>query len=182
MARHSYDLGLIGNCAYLGLVDKQANVKWLCWPRFDSSFLFGSLLDEEKGGEFSITPADPDFTSEQYYLPNTCILVTEFSCADGKFKVVDFAPRFYQYERYYKPLMMARRIIPLEGTPRIKVVCEPRGEYGELEPELLFGSSHIRYMGLERQVRLTTNIPLNYVAEAKHFSLTEPKHLALTWG
>lgn len=182
MSRHTYNHGLIGNCAYLALVDTNANVSWLCWPKFDSSFLFGSLLDKEKGGEYSITPADPNFTSEQYYLPNTNILVTEFHCEDGSYKVVDFAPRFLNYDRYYKPLLMARRIIPLEGTPRIKVVCRPRGEYGELEPELLFGSSHIRYMGLERQVRLTANIPLNYIAEEKYFTLTGPRHLALTWG
>lgn len=182
MSKHTYNHGLIGNCAYLALVDTDSNISWLCWPKFDSSFLFGSLLDKEKGGEYSITPADPNYTSEQYYLPNTNILVTEFHCEDGSYKVVDFAPRFLNYDRYYKPLLLARRIIPLEGTPRIKVVCRPRGEYGEVVPELLFGSSHIRYMGLERQVRLTANIPLNYIAEEKYFVLTGPRHLALTWG
>jgi GH15 family glucan-1,4-alpha-glucosidase len=180
--KHTYNQGLIGNCAYLGLIDTNANVSWLCWPRFDSSFLFGSLLDSEKGGEFSITPADPDYISHQYYLPNTNILVTEFDCVDGKFKVVDFAPRFVNMEREYKPLLLARRIIPLEGTPLVKVVCRPRGEYGEVVPKLLFGSSHIRYTGLDHEVRLTTNIPLSYVAEEKHFSLSAPRHLALAWG
>jgi len=182
MARHQYNHGLIGNCAYLALIDTDANVSWLCWPRFDSSFLFGSLLDSEKGGEFSIKPASEHYESKQYYLDNTNILVTEFTCPDGRFKVVDFAPRFYQHERYYKPLLLARRVIPLEGTPRIKVVCRPRGEYGEVEPEVLLGSSHLRFMGLERQVRLTTNIALNYITEEKAFVLNEPKHLALTWG
>ncbi|MEO0899403.1 MAG: glycoside hydrolase family 15 protein [Bacteroidota bacterium] len=182
MSRHTYNYGLIGNCAYLALIDTDANVGWLCWPRFDSSFLFGGLLDSEKGGEFSIKPATEGYTTKQYYIENTNILVTEFSCVDGEYKVVDFAPRFYQFERYYKPLMLARRVIPLAGTPRVKVVCRPRGEYGELEPEVLFGSSHLRYMGLDRQVRLTTNIPLNYVAEEKPFVLNAPKHLALTWG
>ncbi len=182
MSKHTYNYGLIGNCAYLALIDTDANVGWLCWPRFDSSFLFGGLLDQEKGGEFSIKPASEDYESNQYYIENTNILVTEFTCPDGVFKVVDFAPRFYNYERYYKPLMLARRVIPLKGNPRIRVVCRPRGDYGELEPEVLFGSSHLRYMGLDRQVRLTTNIPLNFVAEEKAFVLNGPKHLALTWG
>ncbi|MDX2282509.1 MAG: glycoside hydrolase family 15 protein [Bacteroidia bacterium] len=182
MSRHAYNLGLVGNCSYLALIDQQANVGWLCWPRFDSSFLFGSLLDGEKGGEFSIRPATEGYETFQYYLENTPILVTEFVCKDGIFKVVDFAPRFYQYERYYKPLMLARRIVPMEGTPRVRVVCRPRGEYGDLEPEVLFGSNHLRYMGLERQVRLTTNIGLNYVAEERAFVLNETKYLALTWG
>jgi GH15 family glucan-1,4-alpha-glucosidase len=182
MAKHTYNHGLIGNCAYLALVDTDANISWLCWPRFDSSFLFGGLLDPEKGGEFSVKPATEGYESRQYYLHNTNILVTEFTCIDGVFKVVDFAPRFLQHERYYKPLMLARRVIPMAGTPRIKVVCRPRGEYGAKEPEILFGSSHLRFMGLERQVRLTTNIALSYLAEEKAFVLNENKHLALTWG
>lgn len=182
MAKHTYNFGIIGNCAFLALVDTEANVNWLCWPKFDSSFLFGSLLDRDKGGEFSIKPASRDFTSKQYYVDNTNILVTEFHCTDGKFKVVDYAPRFYQYDRYYKPLLLARRIVPIEGTPMVRAVCRPVGEYGALQPDLLFGSSHIRYMGLERQVRLTTNIPLLYVAEEKAFALNETKYMALTWG
>ena len=182
MSKHTYNHGLIGNCAYLALIDTDANVSWLCWPRFDSSFLFGNLLDSQKGGEFSIKPATEGYESRQYYVDNTNILVTEFTCVDGSFKVVDFAPRFYQYERYYKPLLLARRVIPLSGTPRIKVVCRPRGDYGQVEPEVLLGSSHLRFMGLERQVRLTTNVALNYVIEEQAFVLNEPKHLALTWG
>lgn len=182
MSRHTYPYGLVGNCAYLSLIDIHSNVGWLCWPKFDSSFLFGGLLDTEKGGEFSIKPATEHYNSHQYYMENTNILVTEFHCDDGSYKVVDFAPRFVNYEREYKPLLLARRVIPISGTPRIKVVCRPRGEYGEIEPELLFGSSHIRFMGLERQVRLTTNIALSYVAEEKAFVLNEPKYLALTWG
>jgi len=182
MNRHFYNHGLIGNCAYLALIDTDANVSWLCWPRFDSSFLFGGLLDPEKGGEFSIRPASEHYESRQYYVENTNILVTEFTASDGVFKVVDFAPRFSQHERYYKPLILARRVIPLEGTPRIKVVCRPRGEYGQVQPEVLLGSSHLRFMGLDRQVRLTTNVALNYITEEQSFVLNEPKHLALTWG
>ncbi|TAE57170.1 MAG: glycoside hydrolase family 15 protein [Bacteroidetes bacterium] len=182
MSRHSYPYGLIGNCAYLALVDTDANVGWLCWPRFDSSFLFGGLLDKDLGGEFSIRPATEGYRSRQYYLENSTILVTEFTCSDGVFKVVDFAPRFSQFERYFKPLMLCRRIAPVSGTPRIKIVCQPRGEYGKIVPESLFGSNHIRYLGLERQVRLTTNVPLNYIADEKPFVLSETRHIALTWG
>ncbi len=93
MPKHSYNYGLVGNCAYLSLIDTDANVGWLCWPKFDSSFLFGGLLDKNKGGEFSIKPASEKYSSHQYYIDNTNILVTEFTCDDGRFKVVDFAPR-----------------------------------------------------------------------------------------
>ena len=45
MAVHQYNMGIIGNCSYLAYIDTRADVKWMCLPRFDSSFLFGSLLD-----------------------------------------------------------------------------------------------------------------------------------------
>jgi GH15 family glucan-1,4-alpha-glucosidase len=65
MVRHTYQTGIIGNCAYLAHINKNTNVDWLCWPRFDSSFVFGGLLDNELGGEFSIRPAG-EYTSKQY--------------------------------------------------------------------------------------------------------------------
>ncbi len=79
--KHTYNLGIIGNCSYLALIDKQASVKWLCWPKFDSSFIFGNLLDDEKGGEFSVKPKGDGFQTEQYYVENTNVLCTEFSRA-----------------------------------------------------------------------------------------------------
>ena len=64
---NKYNFGVIGNCSYLAYVDIGANINWLCLPRFDSSFIFGSLLDKKKGGEFSIRPKG-EYTSKQYYL------------------------------------------------------------------------------------------------------------------
>ncbi len=54
--RHSYNLGLIGNCAYLALIQPDTAVAWRCWPRFDSSFVCGSLLNTERGGTFALLP------------------------------------------------------------------------------------------------------------------------------
>ena len=180
--QHKYNLGIIGNCSYLALIDTHADVKWLCWPRFDSSFVFGGLLDDDKGGQFSITPEWENFTTEQIYLTNTNILETTFDCEDGSYKVIDFAPRFLQYERYYKPLMLVRKIVPTTGRPRIQVKCNPRGGYGDIIPEKVFGSSHIRYQGLEKQLRLTTNIPLSFIDNEQAFVLNETKYIIMTWG
>lgn len=182
MQKHKYNYGIIGNCAYIALVDTNANIGFMCWPRFDSSFIFGGLLDKEKGGQFSISPASNGYTSTQAYSPNTNILETTFHCEDGKYKVIDFAPRFFQYERSYKPLMLIRKVVPLAGRPRIRVRCRPVGEYGARRPDPVMGSSHIRYEGLEAQVRLTTNASLNHVLEEEAFTLSETHHFVLTWG
>lgn len=182
MNRHKYKYGIIGNCSYLALIDQQANVGWMCWPHFDSSFIFGTLLDDEKGGGFSIQPEWDTYSSKQQYIYNTNILETTFECEDGSFKVIDFAPRFKQYERYYKPLMLIRKVVPIKGRPRIRVSCRPVGNYGEVIPTKVFGSSHIRYEGLSSRVRLTTNIPLSYIDNEQAFVLSETKYLVLTWG
>jgi len=180
--KHKYNYGIIGNCAYAALVDDKANIGWMCLPKFDSSFIFGSMLDEEKGGRFFIQPEWDSYTSTQKYLQNTNILETTFECEDGSYKVIDFAPRFRLYERFYKPLMLVRKIIPIKGRPRIRVSCRPVGNYGEIVTKKVFGSSHIRFEGLESQVRLTTNIPLSYIDQEMPFVLNGEKYLVLTWG
>jgi len=182
MERHTYDFGVIGNCAFTAHIHKNTNVVWMCWPRFDSSFIFGSMVDDEKGGEFSVIPCEADARFNQYYIENTNVLCTEVEATDGKFLVTDFAPRFYQNDRYYKPLMLVRKIEPINGNPRIKVECEPRGDYGKVVPEESQGSNHIRFLGLEGNVRLTTNIPLTYVMEDEAFVLNETKYLVFTYG
>ncbi|MBH8557542.1 glycoside hydrolase family 15 protein [Hymenobacter negativus] len=183
MTKHTYDLGLIGNCAFLGLIGTDTAVRWLCWPRFDSSFVFGSLLDDDKGGEFSIRPtAAGGFTSSQHYVSNTNVLRTEITAADGAYRVTDFAPRFAQYDRYYKPLMFIRKLEPLAGTPRVRVACRPMGQYGELELQRRRSSNHIAFLGLEEEIRLTTNIPLTYILDEEDFVLNETKYLVLTYG
>jgi glucoamylase len=138
-------------------------------------------LDEKKGGRFCIKPAGA-YQSKQYYLPNTNVLSTEFQCAKGKFRVIDFAPRFMQYERFFRPLMLMRKIECLEGTPEIVVDCSPRGDYGQTIPEEVAGSNHIRYLNLSSQVRLTTDIPLNYILEKKSFILNRNCYLVFTYG
>lgn len=182
MSKHTYEFGVIGNCAFLALVHKNTNVNWLCWPRFDSSFIFGGLLDDEKGGEFSILPSSENFNSHQYYIENTNVLCTEIENADGKYRVTDFAPRFFQYDRYFKPLMLVRKIEPLSGTPRVKVKCQPMGEYGEYKPSMNQASNHIKFLGLENEIRLTTNISLTYIMEEQYFVLNDTRYLVLTYG
>ncbi len=179
---HKYDLGVVGNCSYMAYIDTATRVQWLCMPRFDSAFLFGGLIDKEKGGEFSVLPDQSSFSSNQYYIKNTNILCTEIVSAAGSYRVTDFAPRFYHFERYFKPLMLIRKIEPISGKPVIRVVCSPRGEWGMLEPVVVMGSNHIRYLNLDSQVRLTTNIPLNYVNENKPFLLPETAYCVLTYG
>jgi len=179
--QHLYQTGIIGNCAFIAHVNKNTDISWLCWPRFDSSFIFGSLLDQEKGGEFSILPQG-DFTSTQYYVENTNVLRTEITAEDGKYRVTDFAPRFHLYERYFKPLMFIRKIEPLEGSPRVTIKCEPVCDYGKGKMKPVRGSNHIDYLGCDENIRLSTNVSITYILDEKAFVLNEAKYLIMTYG
>ncbi len=179
---NKYNFGVIGNCSFLAYIDTTANVNWLCLPRFDSSFIFGSLLDKKKGGEFSIMPGNGEYQSQQYYLKNTNILATEFEISEGKFRIIDFAPRFNLYDRYFRPLMLFRKIELIEGNPFIKVKCHPVGNYGKIIPETVAGSNHIRFLNLNSQVRLTTDVPINYILKEKSFLLNETHYMVFSYG
>ncbi|HEU5146935.1 MAG TPA: glycoside hydrolase family 15 protein [Chryseosolibacter sp.] len=162
-------------------MDTHAAVKWMCMPRFDSSFLFGSLLDKQKGGEFSVTPKG-EFSSRQYYITNTNVLATEFTCAEGKYRVLDCAPRFFQYERYFKPLMLVRKIELLEGNPVITVKCRPVGDYGAMQAQTIVSSNHLRYLHFDMPVRLTTDVSLSYIQSEQAFVLNQNRYLVFTYG
>ncbi|SKB36312.1 glycoside hydrolase family 15 protein [Daejeonella lutea] len=181
MDKHLYKSGLVGNCAYLAHINVNTNVDWLCWPAFDSTFVFGGMMDIDKGGEFSILP-EGEFSSNQYYLENTNVLCTEITCESGSYRVTDFAPRFHQYERYFKPLMLIRKVEPLDGTPRIKVKCKPVCDYGKRQLRPVRGSNHIEYQGCDETIRLSSNMAISYLAEERYFVLNDSKYLVLTYG
>jgi GH15 family glucan-1,4-alpha-glucosidase len=154
------DLGLIGNCQYSALVNSSGSVVWCCLPRFDAQPVFGALLDEKEGGHFSVAPASGG-VGRQRYLTNTNVLETTFDSPDGRFRVIDFAPRFRQHERSFQPTQLFRIVEPLSGLPVVRVDCEPRLGWSKALPGRVEGSNHVRFEGFARQLRLTTDIPLS---------------------
>jgi GH15 family glucan-1,4-alpha-glucosidase len=174
------DLGVIGNCQFSALVHHSGEIVWCCLPRFDSEPVFSTLLDSQDGGRFRIGPANGE-SGTQRYLPNTNILETTFRTSTGSFRVIDFAPRFLQFGRAFRPTQLMRIVEPIEGTPRISVVCEPRLGWSKERPVLLQGSHHVRFEGFAGQLRLTTDIPNSYLG-GQPFTLTGRRHLVLSWG
>jgi GH15 family glucan-1,4-alpha-glucosidase len=174
------DLGLIGNCQYSALIHRSGEIVWCCLPRFDSEPVFSSLLDCREGGRFLAGPAGDELGSQRY-LPNTNLLETTFHTPSGSFRLIDFAPRMIQHNRAFRPTQLYRILEPLDGTPRIKVVCEPKLGWSKALPVAVTGSHHVSFDGFSSQLRLTTDIPLSYLG-GQPFALTSRQHLALTWG
>src|SRR5690606_1227530 len=130
----------------------------------------------------NISPAEDKYEVTQYYLENTAILYTEFTTSEGKFRVVDCAPRFKQFSRNYHPSILIRKIELLSGAPRIKFACDPRYNYGQLKSRAYQSSNHLRFDGFPEVIRLYTTLPLTYWREDMIYTLIEDEYCVLTWG
>ncbi|TRO90081.1 glycoside hydrolase family 15 protein [Glycocaulis profundi] len=177
----SLDLAVIGNCAFGALIDARARIVWACMPRFDSDPVFCSLLDTDAAerGFFDIELIDFE-RSEQSYRRNSAVVVTRlYDRHGGAVEVTDFAPRFKQYDRVFRPPSIVRQVAPVAGQPRIRVRLKPACRYGADEAETTRGSNHVRYLLPGLTLRLTTDAPLTYVTEETPFLLDRPLTLVL---
>ena len=181
----SLKLGLIGNCSISALIDDQARLVWCCLPRFDSPPAFHALLDSQSGiglnGSFQVQ-LDGMTRSEQAYDENTAILRTRLFDAQGNgIEVTDFAPRFFRHERPFRPMMIVRRVRPIQGTPRIRLIVRPSGDWGRTSPGRTRGSNHVRFLGCgaDLTLRLTTNAPVTYLLDETAFTLSSPISLLM---
>ena len=171
------ELGIIGNCQTAALIDRQGRIVWSCYPGFDGDPVFCDLLggDGERARGFFDVVLDDFEGSTQQYVPNTPILETILRDRHGgAVKVVDFAPRFRQFDRHFRPTTIVRYVEPLAGTPRVKLRLRPASDYGSAEPAVTFGSNHIRYVGANITLRVTTDASLSHVMGEHSIVLSRP--------
>ena len=161
---------------------RNGSVEWLCWPRPDSSFVFGPLLDRERGGEFVVEGVDadrrPPGVRREHERPadglrgrrrrrSSCSTSRRASCSTT-------APS----SRRCSSGSCARSPATLASG----CAAGRSYEYGRAEVGFWRASNHIEYTGFPTPVRLTTNVPLSYVEDERPFLLEQDRHLVLTWG
>jgi GH15 family glucan-1,4-alpha-glucosidase len=179
--QQSLELAVVGNCSWGGLIDRCGRLVWACLPRFDSDPLFPALLDDAPGhdGSFAIELVD-QVASEQRYDGNTAILVTILRDRKGNaVELRDFAPRFANHGRFYRPTMLVRRLLPVRGEPRIRIILRPRCGWGAQRPATTRGSNHLRFVTPDLTLRLTTDAPIAYVTGEVPFVLERSLDLIL---
>ena len=179
----SLDLGLIGNSSIGALVNARAEIVWACFPRFDGDAMFCSLLRERQGddgyGYFAVDVADLART-EQVYLPNTAVLVTRlYDRHGGMIEVTDFAPRFQQFGRIFRPMTLVRRVRRHAGSPRVSIRVRPAHGYGAERCAVTHGSHHLRFVAPDLVLRLTTDGSVTAIAEETWFLLEDELTLLL---
>src|SRR5918998_3944841 len=119
------DHGVIGNLYTAALVGVDGTIDWLCLPAFDSPAVFCSVLDEEKGGHFSVRPVDCE-RSQQLYLPDSNVLLTRFFSSDGMAELIDFMPILSEPGHRSRLVRHARVV---RGSMRFLVECRPSFDY-----------------------------------------------------
>ena len=125
----SLELGIIGNCTISALIDRSGTMVWSCFPRFDGDPLFCRLLDEDGERGFYSVELDDLAEVAQSYLSNTAVLATRLTNRSGDgVEITDFAPRFYQFGRIFRPTTLIRIIKPFGETPRIRVPARESAE------------------------------------------------------
>ena len=140
---NNLELGIIGNCHSSALISKTGSIVWCCLPEFDSPSVFGKILDNNIGGTFQII-CDNNYSIEQQYLKNTCILVTKFSSGKNIFEVHDFMPRYLKKDnKYHSPAEVIRYFKLISGKPKFKINYDPKLEYSSCITDTLIKDEFI---------------------------------------
>ncbi len=138
------DYGVIGDCHSLALVGRDGSIDWCCYPRFDSPSVLGRILDQHRGGHFSIGPDGPTTgeatvaATSRAYLPATNVLSTRFETSGGVLEVTDCMP-VKRFDPGRPAAVTAhqtilRRVRCIEGEVACRVTLQPRPEYGAVTP------------------------------------------------
>jgi GH15 family glucan-1,4-alpha-glucosidase len=182
--RSNLHYGVIGNCRSAALVSLDGSIDWCCLPDFTSSSVFAALLDDKKGGSFSLEPEGLKTVSQRYE-PNTNILVTGFETVGGDFEVIDFMPRYRLETGYHAPPEIVRLLRPLRGKPVFKVHYDPKLAYARFRTLHRRHGDYIKSYTQEgpyESVYLYTSFDFDAVLESRPLTLEEDSYFLLGYN
>ena len=113
--------GAIGDGRSVALSGIDGSIDWWCVPNMDSAPLFDRVLDERRGGRFEMAP-DVAFSVERRYLPDSNVLETTFTTAQGCARLTESLNSGMAGRLPWSEL--ARRVDGLEGQVRFDLVMK----------------------------------------------------------
>jgi len=131
------DHGVIGNLHTAALVGVDGTIDWLCLPAFDSPSVFCAILDDEKGGHFSLRPVEYA-RSQQLYLPDTNVLLTRYFSPQGLAETLDFMPIITRRGQRHR---LVRNVRVIRGKMTFDAECRPAFDYARREHTISVGKS-----------------------------------------
>jgi GH15 family glucan-1,4-alpha-glucosidase len=177
--------GVIGNCRSAALVSDKGSIDWLCLPDFDSPSVFARLLDNVKGGSFSVA-VDDNYIISQKYINRTNVLCTEYKSDKGTFEVIDFMPRYKLHDNsYFAPSEIYRYIKLISGTPSFRVEYSPVFNYAREEVSNVFEDNYIKTYSRETPtdcIYLYTSLDFREVLDSEEIKLEKHEFLLLSYN
>lgn len=178
------DYGIIGNCKSAALVSKTGAMEWCCLPNFNSASVFAKILDDEIGGSFEFQ-VNEDYKISQEYLWGTNVLSTVFDNGEDSFQLIDFMPRYQRDDlSYYAPPDVIRFIRLLKGTPKFKVIYNPKLEFAK---EKTYNENKGNYIksftqeGKYDSLFLYSNLDLDKILNQQEIELTGNSYLLMAY-
>ena len=131
------DYGMIGDLRSAALVSKQGSIDWMCLPRFDSPWIFGRLLDWDRGGYLQLRPLAGALAYRQYRRDSN-VIQTVWSSGPARMRVVDWMPIALSNKRVRPPesLRLIRMMQPVAGATDWRLTFKPRFDYGRRVPSM----------------------------------------------
>jgi GH15 family glucan-1,4-alpha-glucosidase len=154
------DYGVIGDMHTVALVGRNGSIDWFCFPHFDSPAVFAALLDDDKGGRFSITPVLETATRRQFYWPETNVLVTRFLSPSGVAEVTDYMPVERPSGGGHGCHRLVRRVTSVRGSMQFEVCCAPAFDFARAPHETTITDWGARFRTTELDMGLGTMVPL----------------------
>lgn len=151
--------GLIGNMHSAALVCLDGSIDWYCFPHFHSPAIFAAILDEQKGGFFKIDQAVGEARTQQFYLPESNVLVTRFLTPAGVAELVDFMP---VVDETAPPIHWILRLVTItRGTMKLRVQCYPSFDFGRQQHHVQLNENGAAFITPEQQMELYATVPLH---------------------
>lgn len=154
------DHGIIGDLSTVALICTNGTIDFLCLPDFDSPSCFAGLLDQERGGHFSLHPQGEGYTSKQMYVPDTNILLTRFLSEGSVTEVFDFMT----ISEPDGPQLIVRMVHVICGTGEFEFECLPALNYARAQQNLKTGDDFAEFAARDAEgmrLRLHWNLGEN---------------------
>jgi alpha,alpha-trehalase len=177
--------GVIGNCRSAALISDKGSINWFCLPDFDSPSVFAKILDNDKGGYFSLD-VDDNYTISQKYLIRTNVLCTEFKSEAGTFEIIDFMPRYKLNDTdYFAPAEIYRYIKLISGSPEFKVRYYPAFNYAREEVSNVIEDNYIKTYSKTTPtecIYLYTSLNFNDILDSTGIRLLQSQFMLLSYN
>jgi len=189
MYRPIGEYGIIGNMQTAALVSNDGSIDYCSMPFLDSPTIFAALLDDEKGGFFSIQP-EGAFTAKQEYVSDTNVLASTFTTTGGEAVLFDFMPASSEQSPDSNEDRIHRCILMQSGSSDFVLHFSPRPDYAKTVPVITNAKGMITAIAGTYSLSLVHSLDSFRVIEQKEGSIAlsfrlnagEKAHFNLIYG